>query len=152
MLQKFSIELRSGEDGVSLLLCSKQPMTQRYSLQHEMGHCHVWRCFFYGRHSSSFWTMDERGQSQTQINLGNLCFVDYVFVTMLLGNKCYTVGKLVYYPFKCCHIWKEHAFVGWAVERTMWVAPMKNLPALLCQFQTTYSAIDSCLVFVELDD
>ena len=44
---------------------------------------------------------------------GNFCLVDYFFVvTMLLGNKSYTVGKPVYFPFKFCHICKEYAFGG----------------------------------------
>ena len=30
---------------------------------------------------------------------------------MRLGNECYTVGKPVYFPFKWCHIRKEHAFL-----------------------------------------
>lgn len=35
----------------------------------------------------------------------------------------------------------------------MGVVPMKNLLNLLCQYQTAYSAIDSCLVLpTELDD
>ena len=39
--------------------------------------------------------------------------VDFFFVvTMLLGNKSYTVGKPVYFPFKWCQICKEHALVG----------------------------------------
>ena len=44
---------------------------------------------------------------------GHLCLVDYYFVvTMLLGNKSYTFGKPVYFPFKWCHICEEHVFVG----------------------------------------
>ena len=41
------------------------------------------------------------------------CLVDYFFVvTMLLGNTSYTVGKPIYFPFKWCHICKEHVFGG----------------------------------------
>ena len=40
-------------------------MTQRYSLQHEVVHCHAWRWFCYRRHGSSFCTMEESGQSET---------------------------------------------------------------------------------------
>lgn len=32
-------------------------------------------------------------------------------VTMLLGSKSYTAGNPVYFPFKWCHMCKEHAFV-----------------------------------------
>ena len=42
--------------------------------------------------------------------------VDYFPVTMLRGNKSYTVGKPVYFPNKWCHICKEHAFMGRAAE------------------------------------
>lgn len=34
----------------------------------------------------------------------------------------------------------------------MWSAPMKNSPDRFCQCQTTYSAVDSCLVFIGLDN
>ena len=48
--------------------------------------------------------------------------VGYFFVvTMLIGNKSFTIGKPVYFHSKWCNICKEHAFVGWR-----WVAPMKN--------------------------
>ena len=82
----------------------------------------------------------------------DICLVYYFFVVkMLLGNKCYTTGKPVFLSFKWCHICKEHASVGWAAEWGMWIAPMKNLPNLLCQ--KAYSAIDTCLVlFGGLDD
>lgn len=33
-------------------------------------------------------------------------------VTMILGNKSYTDGKPVYFPFERCHICKNHPFVG----------------------------------------
>ncbi len=48
-------------------------MTQRYSLQREMVHCHAWRWFCCGRHSSSFCTMEESGQSET------LYFAEVIF-------------------------------------------------------------------------
>lgn len=41
---------------------------------------------------------------------------------MLSGNTSYTIGESVYFP---CHICKEHAFMGWAAELSMWNAPMK---------------------------
>ena len=65
-------------------------------------------------------------------------------ITLVLGNKSCTIGEPVYFPFKWCHICKEHVFVGRAAELSMWVAPVKGLPNLLCQ--SAYSAIDSCLV------
>lgn len=40
---------------------------------------------------------------------------------MLCGSKSYTVGKPVYFP----------AYVGWAAELSMRVAPMKNLMVLV---------------------
>ena len=47
-----------------------------------------------------------------QINIAQKVRTFVFVVTMLLGNKSYTVGKPVYFPFKWCHICKEHAFVG----------------------------------------
>ena len=79
---------------------------------------------------------------------------DYFFiVTMLLGNKSYTVGKPVYFHFKWCHICKEHALMGLSAL-SMWVAPMKNLPNLLFQCQAAYSAaaIESCFEFLVSPD
>ena len=62
---------------------------------------------------------------------------------MLLGNKSYTVGKPVYFPFKWCHICKEHAFVGWAAQLSMWVAPKmcQNSPILLLVFTLVLSCL-----------
>lgn len=72
---------------------------------------------------------------------------------MLPGSKSYNVGNPVCFPFECCHVCKENAFVGGAAELSMWVVPMKNLPNILCKCQTASSAVDSCLVsFLGLDD
>lgn len=72
---------------------------------------------------------------------------------MFLGNKSYTVGKSAYLLFIWSHICKENKFVVWAAEFSMGAAPLKNLPDLLCQRQTAYSANNSCLVlFVGLDN
>ena len=60
---------------------------------------------------------------------GNLCLVDYFsVVTMLIGIVFYIVGKPVYLPSQWCPTCKDHAFVGWAAQLIMWVAPKKNLP------------------------
>lgn len=40
--------------------------------------------------------------------------------------------KPVYPPFKWRHTCQKHAFVGWAAELSVWVAPMKNVTNL-CQ-------------------
>ena len=52
-----------------------------------------------------------------------------------------TAGKSDYFPFKWCHICGEHAFVGWATELSVWAAPMKDLPNLLCN-QTAFLSLD----------
>lgn len=51
---------------------------------------------------------------------------------MLCVNKSYTIGKPVYFPFRWCHICKEHAFLGWAAVLSKWVAAMTNVPNCLC--------------------
>lgn len=63
-----------------------------------------------------------------------LVFGRFFVVTMLLANNSYTVTKPVY-------ICKDHTCVGWAAELSIWVAPMKHFPNLLCQ--TAYSWLKS---------
>lgn len=42
-----------------------------------------------------------------------LVIAEFFFVVkMVLGNKSYTVGKPVYFPFEWCHICREPSFVG----------------------------------------
>ena len=55
--------------------------------------------------------------------------------TMLFGNTSYTVGKPVFLPFQWYHVCEEQAFVGWAAELSMRVAPMKDVTNLLCPRQ-----------------
>lgn len=77
--------------------------------------------------------------SLLSFKLGTSGLINYNFVIMLLSNTCYAIGNPGYFPVNVV------TFVVWAADLSMWVAPMRNLPNL-CQWQTAYSAINSCLV------
>ena len=47
---------------------------------------------------------------------------------MLIAIVFCIVGKPVYLPLQWCPTCKDHAFVGWAAQLIMWVAPKSNLP------------------------
>ena len=78
--------------------------------------------------------------------------MDYIsVVTMLICIVFYIVGKTVYLPSQWCPTCKDHAFVGWAAQLIMWVAPKKNLPKCSangkqCILLLVLTLVLSCLV------
>lgn len=79
------------------------------------------------------------------IEEGNLCLAIYLFVaSMLLKNRSYFVEKTVSFPLNGTTFEGKHVF-GLTSVYKLWVPPMKNLPNLLCLYQTGYSAIESGL-------
>ena len=62
-------------------------------------------------------------------------------VTMLLDNTSYTVGKPVYFPFKWCHICKEHALGGLGE-----VVVVSSKTDCLHVFQPAWHVLPHCLI------
>lgn len=94
------------------------------------------------RHAQLWWPLVKTEAAKSSLlsfKLGTSGLINYNFVIMLLGNTCYAIGNPGYFPVNVV------TFVVWAADLSMWVAPMRNLPNL-CQWQTAYSAINSCLV------
>lgn len=61
-------------------------------------------------------------------------FAEYFFVvTMLLYNKSYSGKPVLFFSFflKCCHIYKQKAFVGQPAELRMWIAHEKLVKSSL---------------------